>query len=157
MFKFLTHKATPVWSIIVSGKEGQPVWAKFNQTAAARTYANIDTVYSCVDIIASGFSQAEFRAVTIQRDGTKVDNPKHPALELLANPAPQYSQQSLGYAYAAWKLITGNSYLFLNNGDDGNFNKAPSEINVFNPARMKVIPNDMGIMAWVCEDRMKGR
>jgi HK97 family phage portal protein len=151
MFKFLSRKQTPVWSIIVSGKEGIPAWSKFNQEEAAKAYAKIDTVYSCIDLIASGFSQSEFKAVSTNAKGEKTESFDHPALELLASPGTGQSQSSLLYSYVAWKLITGSSYMYLNNGETGetqDFSKPPIELNMLASDRMKIVPGDKGIQKY---------
>jgi len=151
MFKFLSRKQSPVWSLISQGKEGIPAWSDFNSAKATEIYAKIDTVYSCVDLIATGFSQIAFKAVETSKDGTKNEVFNHPAIALLENPSGMMSFQELAYSYAAWKLITGMSFLYLNNGDDTNFNKEPVEINVLRADRMSIVPASSGIMRFEYE------
>lgn len=151
ILKFWERKQTPVWQIIVAGKEGSAVWSKINKAEAARIYSRIDTVFSCIDMIAGACAQAEFKAVSKKADGTKVESFDHPALELLNRPAPNMSQQDLIYSHVAWKLISGDSYLFFNNGDDANFRKPPTELNCLRSDRMKIIPGDAGILAYEYE------
>jgi HK97 family phage portal protein len=153
MWKILSRKQTPVWNIIVSGKEGSAVWSKFNKQEAARVYSNIDTVYSCVDMIASGFSQIAFKTVKTSNDGTKTEVFNHPATALLGNPSAMMSGPELLYAWAAWKLIAGDSYLYLNAGKDklADYRAKPIELNVIRADRMRIIPGESGVAAFEYE------
>jgi HK97 family phage portal protein len=142
------RKQTPVWNLIVAGKENQPVWSRFKTDVAADFFANIDTVYSCVDVISSGASQAQFRVVNSQNEK---EVPNHPAIELLSRPAPEMDQGSLLYGFGAWKLIGGNSYLFYNNGDDENYRDPPTEINILRADRMKPVAGTIGLIGYEYE------
>lgn len=148
--KLFSRKQTPVWSIIVSGKEGNAVWSKFNQEEAAKAYARVDTVFSCVDILAAGFSQAAFKAVTVDSKGKATESPDHPALALLKKPGPNQSTQSFLYAYAAWKLISGNAYTYFNAGEgkEDDYDAEPIELNVLRSDRIKIVPGNLGILRY---------
>jgi HK97 family phage portal protein len=144
-FTRFLRKASPVWQIIVQGKQGSAAWSAFHQRKAAQLYSNIDTVFSCIDIISSGAAQAGFKVTKTDSKGNVEEVFNHPILQLLNRPSPMASLQEYLYAYTAWKLITGNSYQVLNNGDDANYKAPPSEVYILRSDRMKIVPGEKGI------------
>ncbi len=150
MFKFLSRKQSPVWGVTVMGKDGIAAWSKFNQKAAAEVYTRVDVAFSCIDMISAGCTQANFKAVRTLRDGTKQEIFDHPFVKILKRPSPRMSFDELIYSYAAWKLITGNTYLYINNGEKtDNYKLPPTEINVLPADRMKIVPSRYGVLKYV--------
>jgi HK97 family phage portal protein len=84
--------------------------------------------------------------------GEEKDIPDHDLMKLKDKPNPTQDGASFVHSAVSFRLISGNSYIQLNNGaltetgaqDYGNFNDVPLELWQFRPDRTKVIPGTRG-------------
>jgi len=79
--------------------------------------------------------------------GDKDADAEHPLCVLLGRPNPWTSKQQLIESYAAYLLLTGNTYL----EGVGPENEAPRELWNLRPDRMKVVPSPMGVGGYTYE------
>ena len=97
---------------------------------ALEGYAQNVIVFRCVDIVAKALASIPFEVYLGDEK-----QPDHDLQLLLDNPNPMQSGETLLENLAAYRLITGNSYL-EKFGPDG---RPPNELWIWDPFRMKVL------------------
>ncbi len=103
----------------------------------ADLYRKLSYIGTVVDIVTQACIAADIDVVDI--NGVEDDN--HPFIRLLANPNPYDSRTEFLRGHFAWRLITGNSYWWLNRSSE---TADPDEVWILPPS--KIIPVADGTM-----------
>jgi HK97 family phage portal protein len=118
---------------------GAPVWMNQNAEAFAKEgYKQNVVVFRCVDVVAK--SLASIPLVVFQND--KKADATHPLVRLLSRPNPRTTKTRLVHQMAAFRLITGNSWLEkmgAGDNDETSAKNPPRELWVWPPYKMTPI------------------
>ena len=103
----------------------------------ADLYRKLSYIGTVVDIVTQACIAADIDVV----DSNGVEDDNHPFIRLLANPNPYDSRTEFLRGHFAWRLITGNSYWWLNRSSE---TADPDEVWILPPS--KIIPVADGTM-----------
>ena len=109
----------------------------------ADLYRTLDYIGSVVDTVAKSCTDADFDVVGL--DSKEIEN--HP-LELKLKKPNQYdSRTEFMRAHYSWRVISGNSYWFLNRANE---KSAPDEIWILPPSKIVPVPDGrMGLRGYL--------
>ena len=118
---------------MISG--AKPRFMKQNSQAYAEEgYSQNVVVYACVELISRTLANVDLDVfIGDERQES------HPLLDLLKQPNPIQSGADFWQAYAAFRLITGNTYLEMLAPTEGG---EPRELWIWPPYQMKVVASD---------------
>lgn len=124
---------------------GKPVWMNQNAKAYAKEgYQTNVVVFRCVDLVAKSLARIP---LVVKQNGETADA-THPLVQLLARPNPLTTKTRLVHRMAAFRLITGSSWLEkmgAGDNDETSAKNPPRELWVWPPYSMApVVRNGMG-------------
>jgi HK97 family phage portal protein len=110
----------------------------------ADLYRKLSYIGTVVDIVANACVNADFDIINTA-DGQEDDN--HPLAKLLDRPNPFDSRTEFIRAHYAWRMVSGNSYWFLNRASA---NVPPDEIWILPPSKIIPVPDGtMGLRGYL--------
>jgi HK97 family phage portal protein len=133
-------KASAVGPLVSAWSVGQPQWTPRNyEELAKESYVENAIAFRCVAMIA----QSGAAIPLLLHDAKNKELEKHPAIDLLAKPAPGYTQTWLFESLLTYLQLAGNSYVEAVGPLSPN--KPPKELWSQRPDRMRVIPGPNGL------------
>lgn len=97
-------------------------------------------VYACITIIAGDLAKLPPTIRTLQSNGKKVDNPNHPAAQVLNRPNSYQTRVDFWGQFMSSALFTGNAYVYLQRDASHNV----SAMHILDPRRVRVLLADDG-------------
>lgn len=120
---------------------GGNYWSEANYPAYAfNGYAKNVVVNYCISQIAGAAAGIK---IIIKRNGTEIASANDDLMRLLKRPNPLMSYSTFMESVIAYKLISGNSYIWANT--IGNAKKTVREMYALRPDRVQVIPNSFSL------------
>jgi HK97 family phage portal protein len=135
-FRRLRFKASATVAAILQSVISSPIWtpARFDKLAEEGFNRNV-WVYRCVMVTAQHVASVPL--LLYQKRGKKrIEIETHPLLDLLNKPNPLQSKNEFVESWAAFLLLSGNSYIEMNGPNRG----APTELWPWRPDRTTIIP-----------------
>ncbi|MED4914367.1 phage portal protein [Parageobacillus thermoglucosidasius] len=135
-FRRLRFKVSATIAAILQTVTSSPIWtpARFDKLAEEGFSRNV-WVYRCVMVTAQHVASVPL--LLYQKRGKKlVEIETHPLLDLLNKPNPLQSKHEFLESWAAFLLLSGNSYIEMNGPNRG----APTELWAWRPDRTTIIP-----------------
>lgn len=130
-------KTTEVHRAIVRMMGLQPQWSKRNyENFSKEGYAANVWVFRCVQAIAQGAAMVPWILYRVDSKGNRQELPGHELLKLLDRPNEFTSRQEFFEAFAAYALISGNSYMDMISPFEGT---PPKELWIYRPDRMSIL------------------
>lgn len=133
-------KASATGTVISNGMVGSPVWTpREYEQLAKEAYTQNAIAYRCISMIAQSCAAIPL----LLTDGSDKEIDNHPALDLLANPAPGFTQSWLFESLCTYYQVSGNAY--LERVGPSRKDAPPLELWSIRPDRMRVIPGNQGL------------
>lgn len=133
-------KASAAGYVVSTVGAGSPVWTPRDYEGFAdEAYVRNAIAFRCMAMVAQSVASIPF----IGFDESDKEVPSHPTLELLAKPAPGYTQTWIIEALATYWQLAGNAY--LESVGPSRRNAPPRELWALRPDRMKVIAGENGL------------
>lgn len=137
---FKETKASAVGTVISNGQVGQPQWTpREYEQLAKEAYVQNAIAYRCILMIAQSCSTIPL----LLNDGSSKEINKHPALDLLAKPAPGFTQAWLFESLCTYYQVSGNAY--LERVGPSRQDAPPRELWSLRPDRMRILPGMQGV------------
>lgn len=131
-----SQKATEIHRAVVKIMSLTPTWTKRNYENFAKEGYNANVwVYRCIQAIAQGAAGVDWDLYQVDSQGERKEIGSHELLKLLNKPNEFMSRSEFIEAFAAYALISGNSYMDMVGPND---NAAPKELWVYRPDRMTI-------------------
>ncbi|WP_197478866.1 phage portal protein [Anoxybacillus sp. B7M1] len=136
IMRWLRFKASVTAAAILQTFTGNPAWtpARFDKLAEEGFNRNV-WVYRCVMVTAQHVASVPLLLYQ-QKRKKRVEVEEHPLLDLLNKPNPLQSRNEFMESWAAFLLLSGNSYIEMNGPTRG----APTELWAWRPDRTTIIP-----------------
>jgi HK97 family phage portal protein len=109
------------------------------QQLASEGYSENAVVYACVTKIANAAASVEPKLYQKAKGGKLKQIDTHPLLQLIDNPNPAESSKEFIRHLISDFLIGGNTYIFGNGIDPNRKSKPPTELQILNPGKIKVV------------------
>ena len=142
------QKDSAIGTVLSMFNVGQPVWSgRDYKSFAQEGYVQNVVVNRCVDIISKGVASIDWQVFT--SNGIQ-EIEKHPLLDLLHNPNERQASCDFFEAVAAYKLLSGNSYIeaaYANSENTKPSKQKPVYLYTHRPDRMKIIKGGKGRVA----------
>ena len=133
-------KASAAGFAISSIGAGSPVWTPRNyEKFSEEAYLRNAIAFRCMAMVAQAAASIPF----IGFDESDKEVLAHPAFDLLAKPAPGYTQTWIIEALATYWQLAGNAY--LESVGPSRRNAPPRELWALRPDRMKVVAGENGL------------
>ena len=134
------EKASAAGFVVSANQIGQPVWTEREYDKLTKeAYVRNAIGFRCVAMTA----QAVASIPLLLNDGNDKELDSHPVLDLLARPAPGFTQTWLFESLATYVQLSGQSYLEA--VGPSRRNAPPRELWSLRPDRMKVIAGPQGL------------
>ncbi len=136
--RWIRWKASVTMAAILQTFTGNPVWtpARFDKLAEEGFNRNV-WVYRCVMVTAQHVASVPLLLYKKQKRGKKlIEIEAHELLDLLNKPNPLQSKHEFLESWAAFLLLSGNSYIEMNGPNRG----VPTELWPWRPDRTTIIP-----------------
>jgi HK97 family phage portal protein len=119
---------------------GKPNWMPRNfEKFADEGYKKNVIVHRCINLIASSLANIPWKVFYVA-ENERVELKNHPLLKLLSSPNPISSGSIFFESLAAFKLISGNSFMLVVKPEGDN----PKELYSLRPDRVKIITDKFG-------------
>jgi HK97 family phage portal protein len=135
-FRWIRTKASATAAAILQTITSNPIWtpARFDKLAEEGFNRNV-WVYRCVMVTAQHVASVPLLLYR-KRGKKRIEIEDHALLDLLNNPNPLQSKNEFIESWAAFLLLSGNSYIEMNGPNRG----APTELWPWRPDRTTIIP-----------------